>query len=478
MKRKLLATLLCLAISISMVACGSNNNLTEQIEQTEIGNTVEDSETIETEEIVGATPYAEEKGLIFTTEREFEIPFLTYFVDEDGNYIETVDGYELRQKNATYTIGTISVSEADENGNVEIIIHYILKCPYEFLRTTEDIADIRGAAEEISLVDYYTGLEFPKKGIEGADAYGAEVSIQWAGKENMISYQLTTKFSNDKVREIEKDVWTTDGYTYAKFVVTAPADYDGLMLVLDSRGQTEYYKSNTSEIDMAERTILEDFSGTAEDLICIRVKDLIEIYGNDKSTETEDETTETIEITEADIALYSDLKLTDEGYVIQTDNMTICYNIPYDVPSIVKQLNDDGFDFTKEDVLLLIACGYDPLDRGVIENQDTEKFGAGMKNFQDWVRLQGADYASGWTFIYENGSAAGDQSSYGVYMKEGSELYGTVYNVGDYLPNGDQITGTREEWDAWTTQDLLRMAEEEGWDVIQNENGNTVIVID
>lgn len=299
MKRRLLATLLCLAISVSMVACGSNNNSTEQTEQTEISNTVEDSESIETElvstesvetsesqeneteEIVEATPYAEENGLIFTTERNFEIPFLAYFLDEDGNYVETVEGYELRQKNATYTIGTISVSEADENGNVKIIIPCTLKCPYEFLCTTDEIADLRGSAKDIYLADYYTGLEFPRKGMEVSDKYEAEVSIQWAGKENIISYQLTSEFSNDRVREIEKDVWTTDGYTHLKFVITAPADYDGLMLVLDSRGQTEYYKSNTSEIDMTERTILEDFSGTAEDLICIRVKDLIETYGKE-----------------------------------------------------------------------------------------------------------------------------------------------------------------------------------------------------
>lgn len=295
MKRKLIATLLCLAISASMVACGSNNNSTEQTEQ----NTIEVNETIETEvvstesvetsevqeteieEIVEATPYAEEKGLMFTTEKEFEIPFLTYFLDEEGNYVETVEGYELRQKNATYTIGTISVSEADENGNVKIIIPYTLKCPYEFLRTTDEIADLRGSAKDIYLADYYTGLEFPRKGMEVSDQYGVEVSIQWAGKENIISYQLTSEFSNDRIREIEEDVWTTDGYTYLKFVITAPADYDGLMLVLDSRGQTEYHKSNTSEVDMTERTILEDFSGTAEDLICIRVKDLVETYGKE-----------------------------------------------------------------------------------------------------------------------------------------------------------------------------------------------------
>lgn len=51
MKRKLIATLLCLAISASMVACGSNNNSTEQ---TEVDNNVDVGEETESTELTDA----------------------------------------------------------------------------------------------------------------------------------------------------------------------------------------------------------------------------------------------------------------------------------------------------------------------------------------------------------------------------------------------------------------------------------------
>lgn len=213
---------------------------------------------------------------------------------------------------------------------------------------------------------------------------------------------------------------------------------------------------------MGEVEATEEIETTEE----IDTSSIIEI---DESTETEVVATESIEITDSDIAQYSSLEITDEGYVIQTNNMTICYNIPYDVPSIVKQLNDDGFDFTKEGVINLIACGYDPLDRGVIENTDTGAFGetlpgegTGMAKFQAWVRSQGADYALGWTFVYENGKAAGSQPTYGVYMKEGSELYGTVYHVGDIPPGGTRLTGTPEEYKQMMKDGIVEAMEESG----------------
>lgn len=85
---------------------------------------------------------------------------------------------------------------------------------------------------------------------------------------------------------------------------------------------------------------------------------------------------------------------------------------------------------------------------------------------------------SGWSVIYYSGKGAGDQPSYAKYINPNSPLYGTIYHVGDYMPCENQFTGTDAEWDAWTTQDLFRVAEEEGCEITQNEDGNTVIVID
>lgn len=61
--------------------------------------------------------------------------------------------------------------------------------------------------------------------------------------------------------------------------------------------------------------------------------------------------------------------------------------------------------------------------------------------------------------------------------EEGDTLYGTVYHVGDYLPNGSQFCGTNDEWEDFIAQDMLRMAEEEGLEVAK-EDGAYIILLD
>ena len=122
-------------------------------------------------------------------------------------------------------------------------------------------------------------------------------------------------------------------------------------------------------------------------------------------------------------------------------------------------------------------------DPGYIENMEIEAEwgkkapdGDGIKAYEQYVISQGADYAMGWTWIYENGSCAGDQPSYGVYMKEGDPLYGTVYHVGDYLPSGTQFVGTMEEFKALTAQGIVEEAEKLGEVSFKDpETGRTII---
>ena len=104
-----------------------------------------------------------------------------------------------------------------------------------------------------------------------------------------------------------------------------------------------------------------------------------------------------------------------------------------------------------------------------------------IENFMDWVRSQGADSASGWTFIYTHGKAAGNQPTYGIYMDESSDRYLERFEVGDYLPNGNQLTGTMEEYEAWMAQDLkdtIMENGEEGEDYEIRDDGTFVIIID
>ena len=100
-----------------------------------------------------------------------------------------------------------------------------------------------------------------------------------------------------------------------------------------------------------------------------------------------------------------------------------------------------------------------------------------VHQFTLYARKQGADDTDGWCWGYYNGKGAGDQPSYAVYMKEGDPLYGTVYHVGDYLPDGSQFCGTNDEWEAFIAEDMVRQAQEDGLEVTE-EDGAYVIHLD
>ena len=96
-----------------------------------------------------------------------------------------------------------------------------------------------------------------------------------------------------------------------------------------------------------------------------------------------------------------------------------------------------------------------------------------------YAQSQGADHSSGWSWCYIHGEGAGDQPSYAVYMKEGSPDYGKVFHVGDYLPDGNQLCGTMEEYKEVLVKEGVEAAKEQGAEVYTDENtGKTVIKID
>lgn len=99
-----------------------------------------------------------------------------------------------------------------------------------------------------------------------------------------------------------------------------------------------------------------------------------------------------------------------------------------------------------------------------------------VHQFTLYAREQGADYTDGWCWCYDHGKGAGDQPSYAVYMKEGDSLYGTVYHVGDYLPDGTQFSGTNDEWEAFIKQDFRDQVEADGYDVYDDPDGEGFII--
>lgn len=149
---------------------------------------------------------------------------------------------------------------------------------------------------------------------------------------------------------------------------------------------------------------------------------------------------------------------------------------------VLETLKEQGYDLTAEDIQDIIAGGLDPTDTGVIEEYEIEKFGAELpgegtpgQKLMDWAKSQGADNMWGWTLIYTHGEGAGDQPTYGKYVKPGSSRYGEIFHVGDYLPCNTQLTGTKEEYQNWMAQDFINQAEENGDEVIYEDDA---IIID
>lgn len=72
-------------------------------------------------------PYAEENGLSFSKEKDYTIPVLTFFQDSSSGEPTSTDGLSVTDVvDANYTIGDISVSEADADGMVQVSIPYQL----------------------------------------------------------------------------------------------------------------------------------------------------------------------------------------------------------------------------------------------------------------------------------------------------------------------------------------------------------------
>ena len=150
------------------------------------------------------------------------------------------------------------------------------------------------------------------------------------------------------------------------------------------------------------------------------------------------------------------------------------------IAEIIETLKEQGYDLTAEDIQYILHHGKDPInDIGYVENYEADKIAKenGYATIIDWAMSQGADTAFGWTFIYMHGEGAGDQRSYGVYMKEGSPLYGKVFHTGEMLPSGTPMPGTQEEDIKAETEKAIKSLEEQGCTIERHED-RTVIVID
>jgi len=231
-------------------------------------------------------PYAEANGLSFSKEKGYTAPVFTYF-SENGEPM-SIDGLSISGVvDASYTIGDISVSEADADGMVQMTIPY----HFDFATTvTQDISyEVEGDGifytscqyKLFSLFDYYTGTVFPAKSLHGnnADTTNA-IDITYKDVTYPVSYTLSQTNSDsysdwdidmDNATAECQNIWSVD----VTYTISMPKEYDGLCLYLYLPGKTEY-KEPQEELPEVT-TLLEhlDDGENISDYALIRVSDLM-----------------------------------------------------------------------------------------------------------------------------------------------------------------------------------------------------------
>lgn len=296
MKNRVLCVLVVAVLLLGVLAgCGGGPSSSPDISSPGVGSAEpakpdNSNDTPETDsqslpEPTPVIPYAEENGLSFSKGRDYTIPAFAFFQNASSGEPTSIDGLSVTDVvDANYTIGDISVSEADADGMVQMTIPYRLDFT---ITVTLDISKFDGQwssrwrCEDIDLFDYYTGTVIPDKTLSTNDDKPTDIgenAIDITYKD--ITYPVSCMES--MTQNVDDSDWShVGGDIYeqqtvvsmdATLTVHMPKEYDGLCLHLYLPGITEYSedKEDSSEIT----TLLEDVEDI-NDYVLIRVSDLM-----------------------------------------------------------------------------------------------------------------------------------------------------------------------------------------------------------
>lgn len=232
------------------------------------------------------TPYAEANGLSFSKAKGYTIPAFTFLRDTSSRRPTSIDGLSITDVvDASYTIGNISVVEADVDGMVQLTIPYRIN----FTTTlTQDLSKFVGNfnwswdCKSIGLFDYYTGIVLPSKYLSTSEnkptaSSGNAIDITYKDVTYSVSCMESVTQNVDKSAWVRKEGGNTSEQQAvvsmdATLTVYMPKEYDGLCLRLNILGTTEYQedKKDSSEVT----TLLEDVEDI-NNYALIRVSDLM-----------------------------------------------------------------------------------------------------------------------------------------------------------------------------------------------------------
>ena len=483
MKRKTIISLLCLTMGLSIVACGKQENtaiVETTVESTEVENTVTEESKVELlpwlqlsslethpelrtafEELVGVTGTTGNKeGILYTnpltTQADQNITLLLAIKNSQfRGYLVSPD--ELAKLGEIATENYTDIEADDINAPYATINAYFELLPDQEEGQFDGDSTISRAQAMALLMRATTKVndqQAPEADKDFTSKVGESQYTNFAAPMNEYSYINT----DNGLTEQSFNGTMTKGEYIALVTNYIRADY---LATLEEWGYTDLY-SDTSDITIS----------TVSDAGNIKYSEAI----SDASKGVPTDLYETFKLAikngylaEADLEDW-DSALTKADavslFITMATNYTSelgstlysQYQAPATDTSTSSEYNDDENEIRNS------------------EWADINGAWDAVHQYTLYAKSQGADGTGGWCWIYFNGKGAGDQPSYAVYMKEGDPLYGTVYHVGDYLPSGEQFSGTNDEWEAFIKQDFERLLTEDGSVSFKDpETGRTII---
>jgi hypothetical protein len=173
----------------------------------------------------------------------------------------------------------------------------------------------------------------------------------------------------------------------------------------------------------------------------------------------------------------------DYSYVITSDTTSTTTTQQAHHEAVASGEFTDTYEETRpaDEVTYETSDGYD-----IWQNTEFGNYGDGTiskdqayTNWLNYAKENGADKVWGYYWVYLNGSAAGNKSSYMVFMKEGSEHYGEVFQYGDTLLDGSTNNiGTNDEYYAWVHEGAMQEAIDAGIATVDEDGNVTNINLD
>lgn len=302
MKKRLLAVLFAIAMSVSLVACGSDTKELPEEETTEVeaedseeddketkkDDDAKEEEKAEAEEVF--IPYVEENGINICTDidAEFSSYAAVAFSDEEFENPAEYQCYTINEPvvPSITTIESVSASEPVD-GYVDITVvtnsTAVFRIDYESKGISESFVCLN-ELPGFSIADYYTGIVLPIPPTLNDETVISERTVEYEGK----SYDISCVYDIAWDSSWSDWEWTSEVDSYSEWTSTnvttysihVPEDYDGLCMCILSNPEiyVDFESDEKYDPDATNRILDPDEDGRVnpvEAYTVVRISDLL-----------------------------------------------------------------------------------------------------------------------------------------------------------------------------------------------------------